>query len=272
MSKYKSALGKIYASDKFKADTIEKLSGASTHRRPLTIKAKAISFLAASLAVITVISLLSSIYKLDTGKKDNSFVLTVNAAEVTENSGTVNLDVNYYAIRSCVKENYYSYEIHFPAQYTGDNIDTISYTINRGGFTFGSDFDPTIIARGIELEHRFFTEYSVSTKAYSSFTIDYESQSETSIIGIVGDNVHLDRENQKYLNYYGSYLWGTNENVIDALLGDIILTSKITFEDGTSKTQRIKVGTKVMKYCEAYPEETAKCNQQEGLFITLKLI
>ena len=72
--------------------------------------------------------------------------------------------------------------------------------------------------------------------------------------------------------FYGKFSLERKKAAFDKLLGDLIITSTINFNDGTTETQNIKIGTKIVDYKEATTDEIPLEKQGSILAFTFELV
>lgn len=194
---------------------------------------------------------------------NNPFVLRVQAAGLDGNdireleSGIpVTVDVNANGWVMCGSEDgTTSYCINLPFSCEGENIDRITYSINKGSFQIVEKEDAGIVLEGKEIaaipnagqiggsydeENDGEAEYPVSVNYYTDFTIDYEKQS--------SDTTWINMCNEVRLSDF-DLIWGENRTMEDLkkgyqeLIDGVVITCTVHFEDGTSKATELEVGT-----------------------------
>ena len=160
----------------------------------------------------------------------------------------------------------WSYCFNLPFQCEGENIDSVSYSINRGAFQVVELEGTSIIASGKEAEEPVNSgqigggydeakdEAIPSTvNYYTEYTLDYDRQeSDATWINMVRDDIKFSdpdlpqRENKSDEDV---------EKVFDELFGDVMITCTLHFMDGTSEQIEIEPGviiTTAMKNGEEY--------------------
>lgn len=205
---------------------------------------------------------------------DNDFSITVNGETIKkENAASLfgqdsimsysggdyesgDLNVAYYAL--------------FPLICSGENIDTITYSITDGAFSAHSLKDDVIIS-GVELDEPInagghypknsdpFRNEKINEKQYSSFTVKYNKQtSDNLIIDIVGINELSEAD---YLTIFGREAAANPD--IDAqaevnkkLLNGAAIDVTIKFTDGSTKTERVNISSEAKFFDDVYKPAT----------------
>lgn len=162
----------------------------------------------------------------------------------------------------------WAYCINLPFQCEGENIDSVSYSINRGAFQVVELEGTSIIVSGKEAaepvdggqigggyDEAKDEAIPTTVNYYTEYTLDYERQeSDATWINMVRDDI-------KFSDL--DLLWRENksdedvEKVFDELFGDVMITCTLHFTDGTSETIEIEPGvivTTATKNGEEYRE------------------
>ena len=158
----------------------------------------------------------------------------------------------------------WSYCFNLPFQCEGENIDSVSYSINRGAFQVVELEGTSIIASGKEAEEPVnsgliggsdYEAIPTTITYYTEYTLDYDRQeSDATWINMVRDDIKFSdpdlpqRENKSDEDV---------KKVFDELFGDVIITCTVHFTDGTSETIEIEPGvivTTATKNGEEYRE------------------
>ena len=235
-------------------------------------------------------------------KADNSFVLTVNAAELKEGEAVL-ADTSALGFSVSEGDNDFDYySLDFPVKYQGDNIKSITYSLNKGFFEI-SDFRENSIENqstdsdsDIQVNDTEKAELSIPADAYmddpeqgkmessyevaKQFTVDYDDQKKAEkFVYIKGDDKHFTQaeiaefKKAVYRESPNDYN-GSDEKqmkrecaAINKLLGDLVIKSTINFKDGTTKTQNIKVSTKLLKNGEATMDEISPEKRDDSTIV-----
>lgn len=147
----------------------------------------------------------------------------------------------------------WGYCINLPFMCEGENIDSVSYSINRGAFQVVELEGTSIIASGKEAaepvdggqigggyDEAKDEAIPATVNYYTEYTLDYDRQeSDATWINMVRDDIKfsdpdlLQREDK------------TDEDVkkiFDEVFGDVMITCTVHFTDGTSETIEIEPG------------------------------
>ena len=162
----------------------------------------------------------------------------------------------------------WSYCFNLPFQCEGENIDSVSYSINRGAFQVVELEGTSIIASGKEAaepvdggqigggyDEAKDEAIPATVNYYTEYTLDYDRQeSDATWINMVRDDIKFSdpdlpqRENKSDEDV---------KKVFDELFGDAMITCTVHFTDGTSETIEIEPGvivTTATKNGEEYRE------------------
>ena len=160
----------------------------------------------------------------------------------------------------------WTYCINLPFLCEGENIDSVSYSINRGAFQVVELGETSIIASGKEAaepvnggqigggyDEAKDEAIPTTINYYTEYTLDYDRQeSDATWINMVRDDI-------KFSDL--DLLWRENksdedvEQVFDEMFGDVMITCTLHFTDGTSEQIEIEPGaivTTVMKNGDEY--------------------
>lgn len=216
----------------------------------------------------------------------NSFVITAYAKELTK-TGKIYADQYTVAADESFEgsmEEMQGMEFTFPVTCKGENIDTVTYTIQNGAFQISNPIGSNIVISGEELADEDKIKAPVSLKThftegidlsegthvipnsinfndyedrqYKSFTVDFTRQTDDmTIIGIV-DSVDAWDEAKK--NAYRAAGHGfsdlsqpeTEKKLCDFLTKDFGITCTATFKDGTTESKNIVISNEIVKASE----------------------
>ena len=217
----------------------------------------------------------------------DSFTVTVSAAEVKKNKAsgastqgeeaskkaqpkiyaTASYDSAWSGDESGKKA---SYQIFAPISCTGDNIKSVTYTINKGYFSVAAKKNSQyLIASESKLrkkpENKFglaldFSDSEADSlyyqNEYTSFTVSGTEKPEKNFrIAFVGEG-NLSKKGYSALFENG----GLQEELKarQQLIGDTVITCTATYKDGSQKSVDIKVGTEILTGKEAGIDTTAE--------------
>lgn len=207
---------------------------------------KPLAFVAAGLVCAVAVGSTFAVGHFNDSKNSgskNSFVLNVSAAEIgrkaansdkTDTKGSkVTLGTSGYLV-SQGDDKTWHYDFTLPVVCKGNNIDEITYTVNRGSITLdaGSTLD---------------SEKTDTDK--TSETVSYKALPKDKLVSldIYGDSTSLSKSEQQILDK-GLIPQADMEQykkAIDTLLKDLKVTVKAKFNDGTTEEETINVNSKL---------------------------
>ena len=166
------------------------------------------------------------------------------------------------------------YSINVPISCEGNNIEKITYKINKGTFQLvGAKGESPVLSGKKKTGNLNFpinaSEDHDQIWYYEEFTIAYDKQPgkiyDLNICGRGKDNG----------NIFQQHSLKTLKKGEDDLFGDTLITCTVQFKDGTEQTANIKVGTEILKDCEVYPDEEkfkrSDMENHKSVFITYQL-
>lgn len=207
---------------------------------------KPLAFVAAGLVCAVAVGSTFAVGHFNDSKNSgskNSFVLSVSAAEIgrkvansdkTDTKGSkVTTGTSGYLV-SQNDDKTWHYDFTLPVVCKGNNIDEITYTVNRGSITLdaGSTLD---------------SEKTDTDK--TSETVSYKALPKDKLVSldIYGDSSSLSKSEQQILDK-GLIPQADMEQykkAIDTLLKDLKVTVKAKFNDGTTEEETINVNSKL---------------------------
>ena len=207
---------------------------------------KPLAFVAAGLVCAVAVGSTFAVGHFNDSKNSsskNSFVLNVSAAEIgrkaansdkTDTKGSkVTLGTSGYLV-SQNDDKTWHYDFTLPVVCKGNNIDEITYTVNRGSISLnaGSTLD---------------SEKTDTDK--TSETVSYKALPKDKLVSldIYGDSSSLSKSEQQILDK-GLIPQADMEQykkAIDTLLKDLKVTVKAKFNDGTTEEETINVNSKL---------------------------
>lgn len=207
---------------------------------------KPLAFVAAGLVCAVAVGSTFAVGHFNDSKNSsskNSFVLNVSAAEIgrkaangdkTDTKGSkVTTGTSGYLV-SQNDDKTWHYDFTLPVVCKGNNIDEITYTVNRGSITLdaGSTSD---------------SEKTDTDK--TSETVSYKALPKDKLVSldIYGDSSSLSKSEQQILDK-GLIPQADMEQykkAIDTLLKDLKVTVKAKFNDGTTEEETINVNSKL---------------------------
>lgn len=221
------------------------------------------SLLTSAMAIIAVFGItfstqLGNIFT--SSKSGNGFILSVNAAEVTADK-PASLQFSESSLTMSENEDgNISYIIPLNLKCEGENINTVTYSVDKGALSVNTDLD---------------------NNTHSSLTVNYDNQlADNMTISIVGISEDFQDSTHKNALFFGT-LEETKQHT-DKLLDGATITCTVKYKNGEEQSQKIQMGTEIMKMSEAFPEEKEKLKElspeeqaikdAEDVFITFKLV
>lgn len=218
----------------------------------------------------------------------NPFVLKVQAAGLDGNESrelesgipiAIDVRANGWVLSGNQDDGTGDYCINLPFHCEGENIESITYSINKGSFQIVEKEDASIIVEGNELpkminagqiggvyeeENNGEPSFPISVKYYSDFTIDYDCQS--------SDTTWINMCNSVKISNC-DLLWGDNPTIEDLkqgyqeLIDGVVITCTVHFTDGTSQSTDLEVGTVIATAKEAGFDDAGDA---ENVFFTFE--
>mgnify|MGYP007002644401 CR=1 FL=1 len=205
----------------------------------------------------------------------NSFTVTVSAAEVKKSKASGVSDASIQGEETSGKaqpkiyaspsydsawagnpeESKVDYWVIAPITCSGDNIKSVTYTINKGYFSVVAKKNSKYLiaseskSRKAENWFGFNEDADYAKKEYTSFTVSgTEKPEEKFQIAFVGEGM-LSKKGKKAL--FDDVYDGEEGLQIEAeahwqLIGDTVITCTATYNDGSQKSVDVKVGTEVL--------------------------
>lgn len=230
-------------------------------------KAVVAASLAAVLAVggIFGISRMSSLKpEMSGAKTENSFVMTVNAAEINSSDYTVVNDLPYSRPANNESRANAGFNVDFMNVIQGEGIEDITYSINGGAFIITDEYAKKLIDGKKAIVN---TAHKENTKLYSEITVPYINQPDgdrninNEIAFLLGSDFRKDDVEgvvQKYEDACAKYS-GTDfddlngaqieefrtkwENYCNFVLKNNEITVKVRFKDGKTEIKKLEFRT-----------------------------
>lgn len=254
---YKNALDKATLSKESKEnlkslyDKVNQEDNVVSFEKKRNIK-KPLAFVAAGLVCAVAVGSTFAVGQFNDSKNSgskNNFVLNVSAAEIgrkvansdkTDTKGSkVTIGTSGYLVSQGDDKSWH-YDFTLPVTCKGNNIDEITYTVNRGSITLyaGSTLDS-------EKNDKVTTE--IADK--KSETVSYKDLPKDKLVSldIYGDSSSLSKSEQQILDkgFIPQADMKQYKNAIDTLLKDLKVTVKAKFNDGTTEEETIDVNSKL---------------------------
>lgn len=226
-------------------DKVNKEDNVVSFEKKRNIK-KPLAFVAAGLVCAVAVGSTFAVGHFNDSKNSgskNSFVLNVSAAEIgrkaangdkTDTKGSkVTTGTSGYIV-SQGDDKTWHYDFTLPVVCKGNNIDEITYTVNRGSITL--DAGSTLDSEKTDTDKK-------------SETVSYKALPKDKLVSldICGDSSSLSKSEQQILDK-GLIPQADMEqykNAIDILLKDLKVTVKAKFNDGTTEEETINVNSKL---------------------------
>lgn len=248
---------------------------------------KPVIAVAACAALVVVASTANSVPKdTDTNLMstiDNMFTLRVKAAELEKGNPVAYLSddtSNGWAFCE-TEEGTVSYSIDAPFTCEGENVESITYSINKGAFQIVEPQNSSIMLRADEyngelnVPQRGGEEKDGKTvskvKYYTSYTVAYDEQtSDTTWINVCGERDMSDEEQELIFGKQS----GNKETALfmDKVFDGVVITCTVNYEDGSSDSAEISMGGQVMTYEDAGAQaENPKDPKKKEAFVVFEL-
>ena len=223
------------------------------------------------------------------GGKANSFVMTVNAAEITKDN-PVSVGLGEGGMSIAQKYDGMEYYIDLPLYVKGEHIKSVTYSVDKDAIavhcrkdnnpvidgdvvseSIDTLFDQTHIADDMKvletamenegqsvvetnsLEEKLLNSYV--GKKYSSITLAYDNQNpDGCAIGIVGKSTNEPVSDDESLE--------AKSKQLDSMIGNTLYCT-VTFDDGTVQKQSIHIGTTVTNFGTAHAESFNQLTEEE---------
>ena len=226
---------------------------------------------AASLAAVLAVGGIFGISRMNSpkpemsgAKTENSFIMTVNAAEINSSDYTVVNDLPYSRPAYNESRANAGFNVDFMNVIQGKNIEDITYSINGGAFIITDEYAKKLID---DKKAKVNTAHKENTKLYSEITVPYDNQpdgdrnSNNEIAFLLGSDFRKDDVEgvvQKYEDACAKYS-GTDfdelngaqieefrtkwENYCNFVLKNNEITVKVRFKDGKTETKKLEFRT-----------------------------
>ena len=222
------------------------------------------------------------------GGKANSFVMTVNAAEITKDN-PVSVGLGEGGMSFAQKDDGMEYYIDLPLSVTGEHIKSVTYSVDKDAIavhcrkdnnpvidgdvvseSIDTLFDVTYIENdqkaldaAMENDHQSdFEKHAAEEilnryegKKYTSITLAYNNQNpDGCAIGIVGRRTNESVPDDESLE--------AKSKQLDSMIGNTLYCT-VTFDDGTVQKQSIHIGATVTNFGTAHAESFNQLTEEE---------
>ena len=286
-NRYTQAVSKIKAPEGAVEKMLKTAESFEKKEKVIHMKKWIKSAVAASVAVAVTAGAIIGFNLL--GSKANSFVMTVNAAEITKDN-PISVGIGEGGMSIATKDDGMEYYIDLPLSVKGENIKSVTYSVDKDAIavhcrkdnnpvidgdvvseSIDTLFDQTHIADDMKvletamenegqsvvetnsLEEKLLNSYV--GKKYSSITLAYDNQNpDGCAIGIVGKNTNEPVPDDESLEAKAKQL--------DSIIGNTLYCT-VTFDDGTAQKQSIHIGTTVTNFGTAHSESFNQLTEEE---------
>ena len=208
--------------------------------------------------------------------KEKAMPLVSEKKDIQDAGEASVMNVNKFANGSAWSGNgkTVGYSIEAPIRCEGDNIEKVTYKINKGAFQLVGKKGESPVLSGKKKKGNLNVPINASADHdqlwyYEEFTIANDKQPgklyDLNICGQGKDNG----------NIFQQHSLKTLKKGQDDLIGDTIITCTVQFKDGSKQTAKIKVGTEILKDSEVYPDEEkferSDMKDHKSVFITYQL-
>ena len=286
-NRYTQAVSKIKAPEGAVEKMLNTVESFEKKEKVIHMKKWIKSAVAASVAVAVTAGAIIGFNLL--GSKANSFVMTVNAAEITKDN-PISVGIGEGGMSIATKDDGMEYYIDLPLSVKGENIKSVTYSVDKDAIavhcrkdnnpvidgdvvseSIDTLFDQTHIADDMKvletamenegqsvvetnsLEEKLLNSYV--GKKYSSITLAYDNQNpDGCAIGIVGKRTNEPVPDDESLEAKAKQL--------DSIIGNTLYCT-VTFDDGTAQKQSIHIGTTVTNFGTAHSESFNQLTEEE---------
>ncbi len=286
-NRYTQAVSKIKAPEGAVEKMLKTAESFEKKEKVIHMKKWIKSAVAASVAVAVTAGAIIGFNLL--GSKANSFVMTVNAAEITKDN-PISVGIGEGGMSIATKDDGMEYYIDLPLSVKGENIKSVTYSVDKDAIavhcrkdnnpvidgdvvseSIDTLFDQTHIADDMKvletamenegqsvvetnsLEEKLLNSYV--GKKYSSITLAYDNQNpDGCAIGIVGKSTNEPVSDDESLE--------AKSKQLDSMIGNTLYCT-VTFDDGTVQKQSIHIGTTVTNFGTAHAESFNQLTEEE---------
>lgn len=286
-NRYTQAVSKIKAPEGAVEKMLKTAESFEKKEKVIHMKKWIKSAVAASVAVAVTAGAIIGFNLL--GSKANSFVMTVNAAEITKDN-PVSVGLGEGGMSIAQKDDGMEYYIDLPLYVKGEHIKSVTYSVDKDAIavhcrkdnnpvidgdvvseSIDTLFDQTHIADDMKvletamenegqsvvetnsLEEKLLNSYV--GKKYSSITLAYDNQNpDGCAIGIVGKSTVEPVSDDESLE--------AKSKQLDSMIGNTLYCI-VTFDDGTVQKQSIHIGTTVTNFGTAHAESFNQLTEEE---------
>lgn len=176
---YTQAVRDIKAPERAVGKMLETARSFDKKEKVINMKKMRNGVIAASLAAVLAVGGIFGLSQISpksdnagTSPKTNSFIMTVNAAEINDRDFTTIGSLPYSRFSAASRANA-GFNVDFMNQIKGDNIESVTYSIKGGAFIITDEYSKKLIG-GKKSEIN--TAHEENKKLYSEITVPYNDQ------------------------------------------------------------------------------------------------
>ena len=261
---YTQAVRDIKAPERAVDKMLETARNSKSKEKIIDMKKFRKAVIAASLAAVLTVGGIFGISKITTTKAENSFIMTVNAAEINDKDFTAVGNLPYSRPAYNESRANAGFNVDFMNVIQGENIEDITYSINGGAFIITDEYAKKLID-GKKSDIK--SAHEKNTKLYSKITVPYDNQPDgdkninNEIAFLLSSDFRInDAEGvvQKYedicAKYSGKDFYELNgaqieefrakwENYCNYVLENNEISVTVKFNDGKTETQKLEFRT-----------------------------
>jgi hypothetical protein len=285
-NRYTQAVSRIKAPEKAVEKMLKTAESSEKKEKVIYMKKWIKGAVAASLAVAVTAGAIIGFNLL--GSKANSFVMTVNAAEITKDN-PISVGLGEGGMSFAQKDDGMEYYIDLPLSVTGEHIKSVTYSVDKDAIAVHCRKDNNPVIDGDVASERIDTLFDVKCiendqkaldaamendhqsdfekhaaeeilnryegKKYTSITIAYNNQNpDGCAIGIVGKRTNEPVPDDESLE--------AKANRLDTIIGNTLYCT-VVFNDGTEQKQSIQIGATVTNFGTAHAESFNQLTEEE---------
>ena len=285
-NRYTQAVSRIKAPEEAVEKMLKTAESSEKKEKVIYMKKWIKGAVAASLAVAVTAGAIIGFNLL--GSKANSFVMTVNAAEITKDN-PISVGLGEGGMSFAQKDDGMEYYIDLPLSVTGEHIKSVTYSVDKDAIAVHCRKDNNPVIDGDVASERIDTLFDVKCiendqkaldaamendhqsdfekhaaeeilnryegKKYTSITIAYNNQNpDGCAIGIVGKSTNEPVSDDESLE--------AKANRLDTIIGNTLYCT-VVFNDGTEQKQSIQIGATVTNFGTAHAESFNQLTEEE---------
>lgn len=267
---FKSAYDKIVLSDE-KKNQLKGLYNIQEQKKENTMKKFRLIKPVAAVAVCLSIALLASVTipkspDAAKSKANNYFTLTAYAEELSSNNQSKYNESSTWGGGMCeTDEDGVAFNFEFPIKCEGENIDTVTYSINHGAFQISGNKEAVSAIQGEKSEYLntpgTFKNKDAVFEQYRSFTLKYDEKLSDSICLDIVDTTdnwsEVERAQLSDIDIHDAFNNGNCESLkklSDILVKNMDIKCTVKYKDGTTDTKNIVITNSIAKSSEVLNE------------------